>query len=171
MLDRLIYLNGMPNSGKSSLGRRAARDLRLPFTDLDQWIEGKSGMTIPEIFDRYGESTFRRMETIALATLTRNRPGLIALGGGTAMTEENRKIMQAWGSVILLDRPVEQILAEIRTDGRPMLREHPEETMRKLYEIRMPVYRELADVRIPADREYERTLALLERVLRERYHA
>ena len=171
MLDRQIFLNGMPDSGKSSLGRRAARDLGLPFTDLDQWIEKKTGLTIPGIFEKYGEPAFRKIETGALVSLTRNRPGLIALGGGTAMTAENRKIMRAWGSVILLDRPLEQILGDIRLEGRPMLQENPEETLRKLYEERMPVYRELADVRIPNDREYDRTLIVLERVLKERYHA
>ena len=144
MLDRQIYLNGMTGSGKSGLGRRAARDLGLPFTDLDQWIEEKSGMTIPEIFDQYGEAGFRRAETGALISLTRSRPGLIALGGGTAMTAENRKIMQAWGSVM---------------------------TLKTLFEIRMPLYRKLADVTIPNDGEYDRTLMLLERVLKERYHA
>ena len=171
MLDRQIYLNGMTGSGKSGLGRRAARDLGLPFTDLDQWIEEKSGMTIPEIFDQYGEAGFRRAETGALISLTRSRPGLIALGGGTAMTAENRKIMQAWGSLILLDRPLEQILGDIRTEGRPMLRENPAETLKTLFEIRMPLYRKLADVTIPNDGEYDRTLMLLERVLKERYHA
>ena len=171
MLDRQIYLNGMPDSGKSSLGRRAARDLGLPFTDLDRWIEEKTGMTIPEIFDQHGEAVFRKAETGALTILTRNRPGLIALGGGTAMTEVNRKIMQAWGSVILLDRPLEQILGDIKTEGLPLLRENPEETLKQLYETRMPVYRKLADVRIPNDGDYDRALMLLERVLKERYHA
>ena len=55
MLDRQIYLIGMPGSGKSSLGRRAARETGLPFTDLDSWIEERAGITIPEIFEKYGE--------------------------------------------------------------------------------------------------------------------
>ena len=171
MLDRQIYLIGMPGSGKSSIGRRAARDLGLPFTDLDQWIEERSGLTIPEIFERYGEAAFRRMETAALTELTRQRPGLIAPGGGAAMTETNRKIMRAWGSVLLLDRPPEQILSNLHTEKRPLLQENPEETMRALYETRMPVYRALADVTIPNRTEYEQTLGLLIRVLKERYHA
>ena len=171
MLDRQIYLIGMPNSGKSSLGQRAARDLRLPFTDMDQWITLKAGMTIPEIFERYGEETFRRAETAALAALTRSRPGLISLGGGAAMKEENRKIMRSWGSVILIDRPLEQIAGDIRTENRPLLRDNPEETLRTLYDGRMPVYRRLADVTIRNDGTYEDALNLLKRVLRERYHA
>ena len=171
MLDRQIYLIGMPGSGKSSLGRRAARETGLPFTDLDGWIEERAGITIPEIFEKYGEEGFRRMETGALAFLTRERPGIIAPGGGAAMTPENRKIMRAWGSILLLDRPLEQILADLRTENRPLLQENPEEQLQELYDKRMPVYREAADVRIPNPGDYQTALNLLVRVLRERYHA
>ena len=171
MLDRQIYLIGMPGSGKSSLGRRAARETGLPFTDLDSWIEERAGITIPEIFEKYGEESFRRMETGALAFLTRERPGIIAPGGGAAMAPENRKIMRAWGSILLLDRPLEQILADLRTENRPLLQENPEEQLQELYDKRMPVYREAADVRIPNSGDYQTALNLLVRVLRERYHA
>jgi shikimate kinase len=171
MLDRQIYLIGMPGSGKSSLGRRAARETGLPFTDLDGWIEERAGITIPEIFEKYGEEGFRRMETGALAFLTRERPGIIAPGGGAAMAPENRKIMRAWGSILLLDRPLEQILADLRTENRPLLQENPEEQLQELYDKRMPVYREAADVRIPNPGDYQTALNLLVRVLRERYHA
>ena len=171
MLDRQIYLIGMPGSGKSSLGRRAARETGLPFTDLDGWIEERAGITIPEIIEKYGEEGFRRMETGALAFLTRERPGIIAPGGGAAMAPENRKIMRAWGSILLLDRPLEQILADLRTENRPLLQENPEEQLQELYEKRMPVYREAADVRIPNPGDYQTALNLLVRVLRERYHA
>lgn len=171
MLDRQIYLIGMPGSGKSSLGRRAARETGLPFTDLDGWIEERAGITIPEIFEKYGEEGFRRMETGALAFLTRERPGIIAPGGGAAMAPENRKIMRAWGSILLLDRPLEQILADLRTENRPLLQENPEEQLQELYDKRMPVYREAADVRIPNSGDYQTALNLLVRVLRERYHA
>ncbi|MBQ8073103.1 MAG: shikimate kinase [Clostridia bacterium] len=171
MLERQIYLIGMPGSGKSSLGRRAARELGLPFTDLDQWIEERAGMSVSDIFAQHGETAFRKAETGALAALTRARPGVISLGGGTAMNPVNRKIMQSWGSVILLDRPLERILSDIRTEERPLLQENPEEKLRELYETRMPVYRQLADVVLPNAGEYTETLSLLERVLKERYHA
>ena len=171
MLDRQIFLTGMPGSGKSSLGRRAARELGLPFTDVDQWIEEKAGMSVPEIFAKYGEAGFRRAETGALAALTRSRPGIISPGGGAAMNPVNRKIMRGWGSVILLDRPPEQILSDIRTEERPLLRDNPQEKLMELYEERMPVYRMLADVTIRNDGEYSAALTLLERVLKERYHA
>ena len=171
MLDRQIYLIGMPGSGKSTLGRRAARELGLPFTDLDEWIEEAAGMTVSDIFAKYGEEGFRRAETGALETLTRKRPGIISLGGGAAMKPENRRIMRSWGSVILLDRSVEDILTTLRPEERPLLRDNPEQALRELYEARMPVYRALADVTMPNRGEFESTLQLLVRVLKERYHA
>ena len=171
MLDRQIYLIGMPGSGKSSLGSRAARELGLPFTDLDQWIKERAGKTIPEIFAQYGEAAFRKAETGALVDLTWKQPGVIALGGGAAMTEVNRKIMRSWGSMILLERPLEQILSNIRAEDYPLLRENPEKKLRELYEVRMPVYRKLADVICRNDMDYTQTLSILERILKERYHA
>ena len=171
MLDRQIYLIGMPGSGKSTLGRRAAQDLGLLFTDLDQWIEKQAGMSVSDLFAKYGEGAFRRAETGALEAMTRARPGLIALGGGAAMKPENRKILRAWGSVILLDRSVESILSTLRPEERPLLRDNPEQALRELYDVRMPVYRALADVVIPNQGNFDDTLALLERMLKEKYHA
>lgn len=171
MLSRQIFLIGMPGSGKSTVGRRAAREASVSFLDLDDWIEETSGMRIPDIFEKHGEAGFRRMETGALAYLTRLRPGLISLGGGTPMNPENRKILRAWGSVILLDRPIEKILEHLQTGDRPLLREDPEKRLQELYAVRMPVYRSLADVTLRNDGELSSAVLMLVRVLKDRYHA
>ena len=171
MLSRQIYLIGMPGSGKSTVGLRAARDTGVPFLDLDNWIEARAGMTIPEIFEKYGEEGFRRMETNALVYLTRSRPGVISLGGGTPMNPVNRKIMRSYGSVILIDRPLDKILTDLHAESRPLLREDPEAGLCRLEKERMPVYRQLADVTVRNDGAFQETLNLLVRVLKERYHA
>ena len=171
MLNRHIFVIGMPGSGKSTLGRRAARETGLSFLDLDAWIEEQAGMSIPEIFEKYEETGFRHIETGALVYATRLRPGVVSLGGGAAMNPVNRKIMRGFGSVILLDRPVEKILSDLRTENRPLLQENPDEKIRELYEERMPVYRRLADVTIRNDGEASAAAAQLVRVLKERYHA
>lgn len=171
MLSRQIFLAGMPGSGKSTLGRKAAHEVGIPFLDLDGWIAERAGMSVPEIFSRHGEEGFRRMETGALVYLTREKPGLIALGGGTAMNPVNQKIMRNWGSIILLDRPTEQILADLKPEERPLLQEDPEGKLRELYDLRMPVYRRLADVTIPNREDFQAAEYLLVRVLKERYHA
>ena len=166
MLDRQIYLIGMPACGKSSLGSRAAQELGLPFTDLDHWIEERAGKPIAEIFAQYGEAAFRKAETGALISLTWMQPGVIALGGGTAMTEVNRKIMRSWGSVILLERPLDKIMADIQRQERPLLLENTEEKLRELFEVRMPVYRKLADAICRNDADYTQALGVLERILK-----
>ena len=171
MLNRHIFLIGMPGSGKSSLGHRAARETGVLFLDLDEWIEKTARMSIPEIFEAYGEDGFRRMETGALIYVTRLAPSLVSLGGGTAMNPVNRKILRGFGSVILLDRPPEKILEDLRTEERPLLRENPEEKLWELYKQRMPIYRQLADVTIRNDGDYLTAGAILARVLKERYHA
>jgi len=171
LLNRQIFLIGMPGSGKSTVGQRAARETGVPFLDLDNWIEARAGISIPEIFEKYGEAAFRKAETNALVWLTRERPGLISLGGGTAMNPVNRKILRNHGSVILIDRPLELILESLRTENRPLLQENPAEKMQELYEVRMPVYRQLADVTFRNDGDFAAAASLLARVLRERYHA
>jgi len=87
------------------------------------------------------------------------------------MNPVNRKIMQSYGSVILIDRPLEKILEGLRTENRPLLQENPEEKIRELYEERMPVYRTLADVAFRNEGDFQAAASLLARVLRERYHA
>ena len=171
MLNRQIFLIGMPGSGKSTLGRRAARELGIPFLDLDSWIEESTGLSIPDIFSQYGEAGFRRIETGGLIHVTRLRPGLVSLGGGAAMNPTNRKIMRNYGSVILLDRPAEMILEDLRPENRPLLQENPEEKLEALFEERMPVYRELADVTIRNDDDPQTAVNRIVRILRERYHA
>ena len=171
MLNRQIYLIGMPGSGKTAVGRCAARETGTPFLDLDDWISAQAGMSIPEIFEQYGEESFRRMETGALEFLTREKPGIIAVGGGTPMNPVNRRIMRGWGSVILLDRPVERILDDLKAEDRPLLKENPEERLRELYDLRMPVFRQLADVTIRNAEDFQTAVNLLTRVLKERYHA
>ena len=171
MLNRMIFLMGMPGSGKSTLGRQAAGEAGVPFLDLDDWIAERAGRAVREIFGKYGEEGFRRMETNALVWLTAQRPMVIALGGGTAMDPVNRKILRGFGSAILLDRPVELILTDLRTEDRPLLTENAEEKMWALYDQRMPVYRRLADVTVRNDGSARNAVTLLVRVLKERYHA
>ncbi len=169
MMDRHVFLIGMPGCGKTSLGRRAARETGASFMDLDEWIGKAAGKTIPELFAEYGEAGFRRAETGALVWMTRCRPGVIATGGGAVMNPANRKIMRNWGMIVLLDRPLENILEDIRTEDRPLLQgEDGGEKLRALYEERDPVYRAAADVIIRNDRGFEEGLAALTRLIRER---
>ena len=171
MLDRQIFLIGMPGSGRHTLGRRAALELGLPFTDLEEWVTLATGRSVSEIGDQLGEAGLRRVEAAALAWLTRGRPGLIAVRPETPLTRENLGIMRSCGSLILIERPLENILTDFDAEKHPGIGENPEARLREMDENWMPIYRKAADVCMPAWEDEEAVYALLLRVLRERYHA
>ena len=144
MPDRHIFLIGMQGCGKSSLGKRVARETGLSFRDTDAMVAASAGCTVNEFFEKYGEETFRRAETGALSLLTRERPMIISTGGGTIMNPVNRHIMRAWGAIVLIDRPLEDIQP---SDDRPLSRDR--EALEQRYAERYPRYVAAADTGIP----------------------
>lgn len=92
---RSIVLVGMMGVGKSTIGRRMAARLKLPFVDADTEIEAAAGMTIPEIFERHGEQHFRDGEVKVIARLLEGGPIVLATGGGAFMREETRNRIAA----------------------------------------------------------------------------
>jgi len=168
MLDRHIFLIGMQGCGKSSLGKRVARETGLSFMDTDAMVAGSAGGTVNEFFERYGEETFRKAETGALAMLTRAKPMMISTGGGTVMNPVNRHIMRAWGNIVLIDRPLEEILTDIKLDRRPTLRDGGLEEVERVYHERIQVYRDLADITVRNDQGYHMAVYTLTRLVRER---
>ena len=168
MLDRHIFLIGMQGCGKSSLGKRVARETGLSFMDTDAMVAGSAGGTVNEFFERYGEETFRKAETGALAMLTRAKPMMISTGGGTVMNPVNRHIMRAWGNIVLIDRPLEEILTDIKLDRRPTLRDGGLEEVERVYHERIQVYRDLADITVRNDQGYHMAVYTLTKLVRER---
>ena len=109
---RKIYLVGFMGCGKSAIGRRLSYFLKMPYYDMDHEIVRQQGMTIPEIFEKYGEDRFREIETEFLENF-RNEACIIATGGGVAMKEENRRIMRRTGLVFFLDATFDDIYMRI----------------------------------------------------------
>ena len=169
MLDRHIFLIGMQGCGKSSLGKRVARETGLSFADTDQIVAQSAGGTVNDFFEKYGEETFRRAETNALTALTRARPMLISTGGGTVLNPVNRHIMRSWGRIVLIDRPLEDILSDIKLDRRPTLRDGGLAEVERVYMERYPIYSRLADVTIRNDKGYHMAVYMLSRVVKERF--
>lgn len=137
-----IFLYGPPGSGKSSLGSQLAKDLCLPFYDLDVEIETQAGQTIPEIFSDEGEDGFRFRECGALARIVERPTGVVALGGGSLLKAENRRMAEQCGKVICLAAENATILKRINQsgNGRPLLDGNQQENLEKLLSARRAHY-------------------------------
>jgi shikimate kinase len=164
---RSIVLVGMMGAGKSSIGRRLAARLGIPFIDADAEIEAAAGMTIEEIFADYGEASFRSGETRVIARLLEAGPQVLATGGGAFMHPETRAVIRRNGVSVWLKADFDVLLRRVkRRSDRPLLKTtDPAETLRKLLADRDPIYAE-ADARVhsrevPHDIIVEEILAAL----------
>jgi shikimate kinase len=159
---RSVVLVGMMGVGKSTIGRRLAARLRLPFTDADQEIEiAHAGMTIPEIFAEHGEPYFRDGEARVIARLLDGPPGVLATGGGAYMRPETRQRIRDKGVSIWLRAEAEVILRRVRRRAdRPLLQtEDPAATVQRLIDVRYPVYAEADITVLSRDEPHERIVA------------
>ncbi len=141
---RSLVLIGMMGAGKSSVGRKLALRLNLPFVDADTEIEAAAGMTIPEIFEIRGEQDFRAGEARVVARLLEGGPQVLATGGGAYMNPDTRRLLHEKGIVIWLRAEFDVLMRRIRrrTD-RPLLHTaDPADTLRRLMDVRYPVYGE-----------------------------
>src|SRR2546421_5243200 len=139
---RSVVLVGMMGAGKSTIGRRLAARLRLPFLDADIEIEAAAGMSIPDIFETHGEPHFRDGEARVIARLLDSGPAVIATGGGAFMREETRSRIRDKAVSIWLKADVDVIMKRVkRRADRPLLQtEDPAATVGRLLEAREPVY-------------------------------
>jgi shikimate kinase len=140
---RLIVLVGMMGAGKSTVGRRIAARLRLPFADADTEIEAAhAGMSIPEIFEIHGEPYFRDGEAKVIARLLEGGPAVLATGGGAFIREETRRRVQEKAISVWLKADADIILRRVkRRADRPLLQTpDPAATVGRLIEEREPVY-------------------------------
>jgi shikimate kinase len=147
---RSIVLVGMMGVGKSSVGRRLAGRLSIPFVDADSEIERAAGMTIPEIFARNGEAYFRSGEARVLARLLESGPQVLATGGGAFMNPETRALVKLKGVSVWLHADLDVLLRRTskRRSDRPLLQtDDPAETLRALLAEREPAYA-LADLTV-----------------------
>jgi len=148
-----IYLVGPMGAGKSTIGRLLSTELGLEFFDSDKVIEERCGANIPWIFDMEGEEGFREREQQVIDELTQRSNIVLATGGGAVMRELNRNHLASRGTVVYLCTAVKQQLERTAKDkNRPLLQtDNPEEVLQKLFSIRDPLYREIADIIIETD--------------------
>lgn len=156
-----LVLVGPMGAGKTTIGKQLARQFKLEFVDLDREIELRTGTHITTIFEHEGEAGFRQRERDALFDVTARSGIVLATGGGAVLDPDNRTRLRERGFVVHLHVELKQQLARLARDtSRPLLAgvDHAE-VLTRLSEIRDPLYREVADLRIETGRYPSRAAA------------
>jgi len=140
----------MMGAGKSSVGRCLQRQTGLSGFDTDEMTASKLGLSIPEIFSKFGEEKFREIETQALRELDPAKAVIIVTGGGIVLRGENLDLLKRLGTVVWLEARQEMLLERAsRRGNRPLLQnENPRATFAELLRTRTPLYAKIADLRI-----------------------
>jgi len=151
-LDRTLALVGMMGAGKTTVGRKLAAALHMPFVDADMEIERAAGLSIAEIFARHGEPEFRRGERSVIARLLADPPHVLATGGGAFMDPVTRAAMREKAVTVWIKAPLDVLLRRVeRREHRPLLKSgDPADVLTQLMETRYPVYAE-ADIVIESN--------------------
>ena len=147
-----IFLCGFMGTGKTTLGKLLAYKLGKPFLDMDDVIKRKARLSIPQLFQQYGEAHFRNLEKSAIKQVAGQQQGVIALGGGALQDKELVHTIKSNGLLVFIDAPFEVLLSRLmRNKKRPMLldkegRMKNKESLRhelsELYNKRLPMYRQ-----------------------------
>ena len=145
-LKKTVALVGMMGAGKTSIGKRLAARLEVPFADADHEIEAAADMTVAEIFAKYGEPEFRRLESSVITRLLHDKPHVLATGGGAYMSDYTRGAMRQDAFTIWLNAPIDILVGRVRKrqehdQNRPLLRNGDiRATLENLSAVREPVY-------------------------------
>ena len=152
-----IVLIGMPSAGKSTVGKRLAKELGRPFIDTDEEIVKIAGKEISQIFAEIGEAGFRELESQAVRSVANENMGaVIATGGGAILRPENLRAMKRTGKVYFLDRALERLLP---TDDRPLA--SSKEAIRQRYEERYDLYCKACDTHVKVDENVDHTVEFI----------
>lgn len=162
-----FFLVGLMGAGKTTIGRALAKATDKCFFDSDHEIEARTGVRIPTIFDIEGETGFRAREAEVIAELAAMRDIVLATGGGVILNPVNRECLKRHGVVIYLRASVNDLyLRTCHDKNRPLLQTaDPKAKLQELYEIRDPLYREVADMVVDTSRQSVQQL--LSRLLKD----
>ncbi|MDL2237795.1 shikimate kinase [Christensenellaceae bacterium OttesenSCG-928-K19] len=142
-----IYLTGMMGSGKSAIGKCLAMHTGGEFVDTDTLIEQREGKTINEIFAESGEGGFRKIETDVLAQVSKRNGLIVSCGGGVILSDTNIVLMKDTGSIVYIERAIEEIIKDVKTETRPLLQKDGT-NIRKIFKKRKARYENSYDVKV-----------------------
>lgn len=142
-----LVLIGLSGCGKSTIGRRLARRMRMPLLDTDAMIEKNSGRSIPDIFAEDGETGFRDMESACARQAAAGSGAVISTGGGMILREENMKALAENGLIVFIDRHPSHILRSTSLGDRPLV-QNDRDRLFRLYAERIDLYRRYAHVTV-----------------------
>ncbi|MFM6980779.1 MAG: shikimate kinase [Micrococcales bacterium] len=145
-MDQVVVLIGPMGVGKTTVGKKLAHALNLPFIDTDASIVSQHG-DISNIFETQGEQAFRQIEEQAVLTAI-SKPAVVATGGGAVLSELTRERLKAC-KIIYLSTDGKHMKSRLRNGKRPLLKNGFED-WQKIYEARKPIYESLADIQIDA---------------------
>lgn len=151
-LTRTIVLVGLMGAGKTSVGKRLARFLDVPFHDSDHEVEAAADLSVREIFERYGEAEFRSGETRVVQRLLSGPPGVLATGGGAFLSEATRAAIAAQGVSVWINASLDTLWSRVKDKPtRPLLQQpEPRKILSQLLEDRRPIYA-TADVEVASE--------------------
>lgn len=152
-MNKNIILCGFMGCGKTTVGENLKKKAGMYLVDTDAYIEKTQNMTISEIFAEYGEDHFRELEYQACKELSQKKGIIISTGGGALTFQRNVDVLKETGTIVLIDVPLEVLKERLKYDKtRPLLqRPDKDEAMKALYEKRMPLYKNAADIVINGD--------------------
>ena len=157
---RSVVFVGLMGAGKTAIGRKVATVLGLPFTDSDQEIESVSRMTVPELFDRYGEAEFRALEQRVILRVLESGPQILSTGGGAFMNGQTRAAIAQLGVSVWLKADLDTLMERVsKKQNRPLLKNaDPRGVLERLMIERYPVYATAA-VTVPTRDERKEVIA------------
>ncbi|RWP41835.1 MAG: shikimate kinase [Mesorhizobium sp.] len=157
---RSIVFVGLMGAGKTAIGRKVAGMLGLPFMDSDQEIESVSRMSVPELFERYGEPEFRALEQRVILRILEHGPQVLSTGGGAFMSAQTREAITGHGVSVWLKAEIDLLMDRVsKKQNRPLLKSaDPRAVIERLMAERYPVYA-TADVTVPTRDDRKEVIA------------
>lgn len=160
----IILLIGMPGCGKTTIGKRVSKKLGYKFCDMDTYIEDISKSTVKELFEK-SEDYFRDFETRACKELSDIKDKIIiSSGGGVVKRKENIEFFKENAIIIFIDRPIEELVKDVDTTSRPLLKEGRAK-LYNLYSERYNLYKDYSQYRISNDTDIEKVINYIMKII------